>query len=185
MATRQSRTSRYIVNQDGTVGGPRANAPTGIGPFGFNFTRRGQLLTTENYGGLAAPGQGHAASYAVSRNGALTPLSPSVGNGGTDTCWMVLSAGDKYAYVTNFFSRSISSYRVAPDGNLNLLNPLADQTIGIGAADEATSQNGRYLYARNALEGTLLTFRINQDGSLTRLQTLGGLPPNGVGLAAR
>ncbi len=175
----------YAVNDDGTVSGPVINAPTGIGPFGFNFTRSGFLLTTENLGGVTAPGQGHAAPYAVRSDGTLTATGPSEPNFGTDTCWLVLSSGDRYAYVTNFFSSSISSYRVGPRGRLTPLNPLANATIGDGAADMATSDKRRYLYVRNALLGTLLAFRINADGSLTQIDEELGLPPNGVGIAAQ
>lgn len=185
MAMGNGRIDTYTNNDNGKVRGPIVHTPTGIGPFGFNFTKKGYLLTTENFGGIAAPGQGHTAPYNVRSNGELVPLGPTVGNGGTDTCWLVLSKGDKYAYVTNFFSSSISSYRVASDGELTLLDPLADETIGDGASDEATSQNGRYLYVRNSLEGTLLAFRIESNGSLTRLQAITGLPVNGIGLAAR
>jgi len=175
----------YLVNDDGTVTGPIINTPTGIGPFGFNFTQSGFLLTTENYGGITAPGQGHAAPYAVRSSGVLAPTGPSEPNLGTDTCWLVLSNGDRYAYVTNFFSSSISSYRVGHRGRLTILNPLANSTIGDGAADMATSDDGRYLYARNALLGTLLAFRINGDGSLTMIDEEAGIPPNGIGLAAK
>lgn len=49
----------------------------------------------------------------------------------------------------------------------------------------ATSDNGRYLFARNALLGTLLVFRISADGSLTQIDEAAGIPPNGIGLAAK
>lgn len=95
----------------------------------------------------------------------------------------MLSSGDRYAYVTNF--SSISSYTVNSDGSLTLLNALADNTIGDGGGDEATSQDGRFLYAQNLITGTLLAFRIEQDGSLVLLQTVTGLPPNGIGVVAQ
>lgn len=184
-ASGPGRIDTYRLLNDGTLSAPVVNTPTGIGPFGFNFTMGGELLTTENFGGLTAPGQGHAAPYFVRRNGTLEAAGPTVGNGGTDTCWLVLSSGDKYAYVTNFFSSSISSYVVEADGSLTLLEAIADGTIGIGAADEATDQGGQYLYARNALVGTIEAFEIESDGGLTKIQTVVGLPLNGVGLAAR
>jgi 6-phosphogluconolactonase (cycloisomerase 2 family) len=53
----------FTVNNDGTLDGPTPQQSTGNGPFGFAFTQRGQLVTTENFG--AAPGQGGAASYDV------------------------------------------------------------------------------------------------------------------------
>ncbi len=205
----------YTVNRDGTVNGPILNAPTGIGPFGFNLTLDGFLLTTENFGGITGPGQGHAAPYDVLRNGRLRATGPSEPNFGTDTCWLVVTntggsrgkdddddededdEGDRnrnrsegkghgqFAYVTNFFSSSISSYTVTPDGALVLLEAVADGTIGVGASDQALSQNSRYLYARNSLLGTLEAYRVERHGGLTKIQTITGLPPNGIGLAAR
>lgn len=174
----------FPVNGDGTLGTRVENRPAFDGPFGFNFTQNGFLLTTEQVNGLASPGQGGAASYTINDDGTLTANGPRVGDGGTDTCWLVLSGDDKYAYVTNFFSGSISSYRVTKNGRLRLLDPLADATIGIGAADEATDQAGRYLYVRNAIEGTVVSFRIESNGGLTKIDTDGGLPIFGVGLAA-
>ena len=102
--------------------------------------------------------------------GTLTATGPSEPNFGTDTCWLVLSSGDRYAYVTNFFSSSISSYRVGPRGRLTLLDPIANATIGDGAADMAPSGNRRYLYVRNALLGTPLAFQIKADGNLTQIR---------------
>ncbi len=174
----------FPVNGDGTLGTRVENRPALDGPFGFNFTKKGFLLTTEQVNGLASPGLGGAASYTINADGTLTQNGPRVGDGGTDTCWLVLSGADKYAYVTNFFSGSISSYKVAKNGSLTLLNALADATIGVGAADEATDQAGRYLYARNSIEGTIDSFRIESNGSLTKIDSDGGLPTFGVGLAA-
>jgi len=76
------------------------------------------------------------------------------------------------------------AHDTAPRGRLTLLNPIANATIGDGAADMATSDNRRYLYVRNALLGTSLAFRINADGSLIQIDEETGLPPNGIGIAA-
>ena len=175
----------YLVDQGtGLTTGPIVNETTGVGPFGFTFTQRGQLLTTENFG--AAPLQGGAASYDVTQDGTLVPLGPTTRNGRSDTCWIVNTDNGKYSYTTNFQSGDISSFRVLPDGTLVLLNPIA-AVIGIGASDEALSGNSRYLYARNALQGTISVFRVEDDGSLTRLQDILALPPGGtaIGIAAK
>lgn len=175
----------YVVDRGtGLTTGPIANQTTGVGPFGFSFTQRGQLLTTENFG--AAPLQGGAASYEVGRDGVLTPLGPTERNGRSDTCWLVNTDNGRYAYTTNFQSGDISSFRVQPDGTLILLNPTA-AVIGIGASDEALSGNSRYLYARNAIQGTISVFEVENDGSLSRLQDIVALPPGGaaIGIAAK
>lgn len=175
----------YLVDRGtGLTSGPIVNETTGVGPFGFTFTQRGQLLTTENFG--AAPGQGGATSYDVNKDGTLTPLSPTVRNTRSDTCWFVLTDSQKFGFVTNFQSGDISSFRVNPDGTLVLLNPTA-AVIGVGASDEALSGNSRFLYARNAIQGTISAFRVEDDGSLTRLQDILAVPPGGaaIGIAAK
>ena len=175
----------YLVDKStGLATGPIVNETTGVGPFGFSFTQRGQLLTTENFG--AAPLQGGAASYEVGSDGVLTSLGPTERNGRSDTCWLVNTDNGRYAYTTNFQSGDISSFRVQPDGTLILLNPTA-ALIGIGASDEALSGNSRYLYARNAIQGTISVFEVENDGSLTRLQDIVALPPGGaaIGIAAK
>ena len=175
----------YLVDQgSGLTTGPIMNQTTGTGPFGFTFTQRGFLLTTENFG--AAPLQGGAASYDVPPDGVLVPLGPTTRNGRSDTCWIVNTDNGKYAYTANFQSGDISSFLVNRDGTLVLLNPIA-AVIGVGASDEALSVNSRYLYARNALQGTISVFRVESDGSLARLQDILALPPGGaaIGLAAR
>ncbi len=175
----------YLVDKGtGLASGPIVNETTGVGPFGFSFTQRGQLLTTENFG--AVPLQGGAASYEVGRDGVLAPLGPTTRNGRSDTCWLVNTDDGRYAYTTNFQSGDISSFRVEPDGTLILLNPTA-AIIGIGASDEALSGNSRYLYARNAVQGTISVFEVENDGSLTRVQDILALPPGGaaIGLAAK
>jgi len=174
----------YLVGKDGLTTGPIVNETTGAGPFGFTFTQRGQLLTTENFG--AAPLQGGAASYDVPKDGVLVPLGPTERNGRSDTCWIVNTDNGKYAYTTNFQSGDISSFRVESDGTLVLLNSTA-AVIGIGASDQAMSGNSKYLYARNALQGTISVFQIEDDGSLTRIQDIVALPLGGaaIGIAGR
>ena len=175
----------FLVDRGtGLTTGPIVNETTGNGPFGFTFTQRGQLLTTENFG--AAPLQGGAASYEVPNDGVLVPLGPTARNGRSDTCWIVNTDNGKYAYTTNFQTGDISSFRVEPDGTLVLLNPVAAM-IGIGASDEALSGDSRFLYARNALQGTISAFQVEPDGSLTRLQDIVALPPGGaaIGIAAK
>lgn len=179
--------STYVVGKDGAItAGPIANQSTGNGPFGFSFTQRGQLVTTEDVQG--APGAGGAASYDVSRDGILTPLGPTVHNGRNDTCWIVITDDNKFAYATNFQSNDISIFGVNNDGTLFLINPSA-ATLGgpEGAADQAFSNNSHYLYARNVVQGTIHVFAIDQQtGNISLIQVVGGLPPgSAIGIAAK
>lgn len=174
----------YVVDRGtGLTVGPRVNETTGVGPFGFTFTQRGQLITTENFGG--AQFQGGAASYDVLQDGTLVPLSPTVRNGRSDTCWVVLTDDNRFAYTTNFQSGDISIYGVLPDGTLILVNPSA-QTIGLGAADQALSANSKFLYAREVMTGKIHAFRVEYDGSLVPIQVVEDDPGGqGIGIAAK
>ena len=147
---------------------PKSQQTNGNGPFGLTFTQRNQLLTTENFG--AAPGQGGLASYAINeRTGTLTPLSPTVRNGQSDTCWVAITDDNKYAFTSSFGDDGgISSYRVRPDGSLELLNGQA-ATVGAGSSDVTLSGNSRYLYVKNSLQGTVTTFQIEDDGALAQI----------------
>ncbi len=158
----------YTRNNDGTLSGPTAQQTTGNGPFGLNFTQRNQLLTTENFG--AAPGQGGLASYSIDeRTGALTPASPTVRNGQSDTCWVAITDDNKLAFTSSFGDDGgISSYRVEPDGNLVLIDPQA-ATVGGGSSDVTLSRDSKYLYVKNSLEGTVTSFRVVDDGSLVQI----------------
>ena len=158
----------YTRNTDGTLSGPTAQQTTGNGPFGLTLTQRNQLLTTENFG--ATPGQGGLASYAIDeRTGTLTPLSPTVRNGQSDTCWVAITDNNKYAFTSSFGDDGgISSYRVSPDGSLVLLGTQA-ATVGSGSSDVTLSKDSRFLYVKNSLLGTVTSFRIEDDGALVQI----------------
>ena len=175
----------YVVEKgSGLATGPIVNQTTGSGPFGFAFTQRGQLVTTENFG--AVPLQGGVAPYDVNKDGTLVPIGPTTRNGRSDTCWIVITDNGTYAYTTNFQSGDISSFRVESDGTIVLLNPTA-AFIGVGASDQTFSGNSKFLYARNALQGTISVFAVENDGSLTRLQDIVAVPPGGaaIGIAGK
>jgi len=180
--------STYLVNQDGVASAPIANQTSGNGPFGFTFTQTGKLLETENFGG--APGLGSAASYEIGDDGTLTPISGSVFNMRSDTCWIVITDNGKYAYATNAMSNDISSYRVGPDGSLTLLQSIAGPADDLPAppavsADLSLSANSKFLYARNVRDGDIFAFAVQPDGTLAPIQTLNNaLPTGAIGVAA-
>ncbi len=172
----------YLIDKDGAANGPIPNASTGITPFGFAFTQTGNLVVADSFQG--AMGQGAASSYRVPNDGVLVPLSGPVRNNRSDTCWVVITDNNKYAYVANAMSGDVSSYRVGSDGVLVLLEAIAGVT-GPVTIDEALSNNSHYLYVRTVNDGKITSFEVQQDGTLTPLQVIGGLPPGAIGLAAR
>jgi 6-phosphogluconolactonase (cycloisomerase 2 family) len=180
----------YPVSPDGTLGAPVVVDATGRGPFGFTPTRDGLLLVTEQNGGPANPGGGAAAAYRVNADGTLTPTSPSVPNGGTDTCWFVVDDAGVYAYAVSFFGAGrVSTYRVGADGSLTLVEAADDDgNAGLGASDASLSANSEFLYQLNSIEGTVKVYAVGADGRLTFVQSVQAHAPSPgaarVGLAA-
>lgn len=166
----------YAV-ENGLAGTPVLNPSAGTTPFGFAFDRHDHAIVSE-------AASGSVSSYNID-SGELNVISSAVVNTQAAACWIAISNNGKYAYTTNAASGTISSYRIAEDGTLTLLNATAG-VIGAGSSpvDMAFSNNGQTLFALANGAHTISIFQMNADGSLT---TQGAVPvPVGVvGLAAR
>lgn len=168
--------------QDGIAGPVHTHVSSGATPFGFAFNARGTLVVSEAFGG--APGLSALSSYHVSEN-QFSLLSPSVGTTQTAACWVAISKNGKFAYTTNAGSGSISSYAIAKDGSISLLNAVAGDTGAHSTPiDMAFSNNGAFLYSLNAGSHTISAFRMQSDGSLVSAGTF-SVPAGAAGLAAR
>lgn len=184
------RLDNFLVQKDGTLSQPIPAPSSGSNPFGFAESQQDPATLIVAQGDFPPPTQGAASSYNVDpKTGVQRTISGDVKNGQSDSCWVVLSKGERYAFVTNFFSNDVSSYTVGPHGELTLKQAVAgvtDENTPFGANDEATSANNRdFLYARNFLDGSIAAFRINNDGTLTPLGKFGAVGPStGFGLAA-
>lgn len=198
--------SHLIVTVKGTntiyvfpVGGnERAGTPTIMqapGPalpsfFGFTFDKNAHLLVTELFGTsttIPALGTSAVSSFVVANDGALNTISAHVGDDGTAACWIEIEPiAGKYAYVTNNVSWSISSYEVAANGSVTLLQPIAQPAVGPNDMATAAEGGASFLYVVEALGGTVGAFRIDQtNGDLIQLSAATGLPLAGAqGLAA-
>ena len=119
--------SSYAVGQDGRAQGPTVTASSGATPYGFDFTRAGILVVTEAAGGKL--GAASASSYALAGPSSLSLVSGSVGDTRSEVCWAAVSPDDRHVYVTNFGDGTISSYTIAADGRLDLLQPVAGTTV--------------------------------------------------------
>ena len=163
----------FQVDDDGLLGTRRVYDATSSGPFGFTFTKDGDLLTSEQNDGLEGPGLGSAAGYHLAANGTLTPSGPSAPNGGTDSCWFVVTDNGRYGYVSSFFDDGrISSYEVGEQGALALIEGQADGgSSHEGASDLALSRNSEYLYALNSFAGTIDSYEVGANGALTRIDS--------------
>lgn len=93
-------------------------------------------------------------------------------------------------FTSNSASGTLSSYRIASDASLTLLQAVATPLEGPSSAviDGATSEDGKYVYALDSGIGAITVLRIESDGSLTKIQTVTGqgIPTLGAeGLLAR
>lgn len=161
---------------DGIAGAPTTHPSSGAVPFGFAFDRHGHAIVSEASGSVS--------SYQIDGSG-FGVISPSVINGQVAACWIAISKNGKYAYTTNAGSGTISSYRLADDGSLTLLDATAGSTgAGSSPVDMAFSLNGAYLYALGAASHTVTIFQMGADGSLNATGSI-NVPVGVAGLAAR
>ena len=174
----------YTVGDDGRTTGFTTRPPAdGLSPFGFDFAKRNLLVVTHNF--FDGPGLGAAASYRVLEDDSVATVTPNLPNGQSASCWTIITNNGRYAYITNPISATVSSYSIARDGGLSLLNPVAANLSGRDPRDPALSDNGRFLYVLNNLTATVSAFVVRGDGGLTFLGDVSGFPSGAVGLAAR
>jgi 6-phosphogluconolactonase (cycloisomerase 2 family) len=150
----------------GYAGTATPHPSAGVTPYGFDFDRRGHLIVSE-----AATGS--ASSYRVRP---FSTLTAARANTQAAACWLVV--GGNVAYVVNAASSSISTYAVAGDGTLTLLQAVAAVT-GAGPTDAAVSPDGRQLSVR-LRSGSVAAWDIGPGGRLT---SAGTAPGTGIGPA--
>jgi len=173
----------FPVGEDGLLGERHTTASAGPTPYGFTFAADGMLVVTEAFG--AAKGKAAASSYRLRGHGAEL-VTRSVGNGRSEICWAVASPDGRYVFTTNFADGAVSRYRVAPNGELVLDDPVAAITVDgqPGLRDEDLSGDGRFLYAIDADAGSIVGWSVGMDGELSELGSWGSLPTTVAGLAA-
>jgi len=177
------RLSTYAVRGDGTLDGPIVQSSPGATPYGFDFSPDGVLVVTEAFGGQV--GAAAASSYVLEGSGAR-PVSSSVGNTRSEVCWAVVTREGRHAYVTNFGDGTISSYAISPNGEIDLLEPVAATTrLGEkGLRDAALSADGSFLYALDADAQEIHAWVVGDEARLAPIGAVDGLPTTVAGLAA-
>jgi 6-phosphogluconolactonase (cycloisomerase 2 family) len=85
--------------------------------------------------------------------------------------------------VSNTGSGTVSSFAIARDGSLALLDATAG-TPGGESIDSALDRNSRHLYQLDASGDKVDAWTVERDGSLTPIGSFAGLPATAVGLAA-
>jgi 6-phosphogluconolactonase len=179
-----NKLTSYHVRQDGRLDAMTLTTSAGATPFGFAFDRRGHALVSEAFGG--AVNASAVSSYGFEEWAPAKPMtiSSSIGTTQTAACWVVVTPNNRYAYVTNTGSGTVSSYRVKKSGQLSLMQGVA-ATAGNGPIDAAVSADGRGLFVLNARSGTISSFTIARDGALFAAGSgATGLPVGTNGLAA-
>jgi len=161
-----NRLSVFNVNQNGTVSEPIVNDSYGDGPLGAYFLSSGILLVTEASSNALS-------SYSMSNDGILHVISGSVPNGYKTACWVITTRDERFAFITNTLSGTISTYRIDPNGELSVAGHITSTPIGTASGlpmDVGVSRDGRHFYTLNGNQGTVSVFAIQGDGSLVRLQ---------------
>lgn len=161
----------YSINSDGTLtaapGSPFPSPALGLAA-GVEINCAGTLL----YVGQATSPLEHVDGFSIAPNGSLTPLSgsPFDTSVGDNSNIVLLSNDERFLFVSNQFSNTITVFNVAADGNLSLVPgspfptgviPFVDFSSGM-----ATNQAGNLLYVANT-NATVSVFNIAANGTLT------------------
>lgn len=157
-----NKISVFPVNSNGVAGPGTFIASTGVTPFGFSCARD-QYLVVSN-ATMNTSNAGTCTSYDGIASGNPGPVNSTVANGQTAPCWVTTTYFGRYAFVTNTFSGTISSYYVGPSGNLYLINGSA--ASGSGPIDICVAENNYYVYVINSLNHTIGWMRRGFLGSL-------------------
>ena len=169
----------WTLTDEGLPVNGKVIASHGAVPFGFTFVRSDVALITE-----AKPSA--VSSYETNEDGTLDLITGTVLDNGAANCWIEATKNNRYAFVTNTGSGTISSYLIAADGSISLLNATAAVTgPGTAPIDFALSDDSHFLFVRLGTKGTVAGFRVENDGSLTPLGVVSGVPAGTQGLAAR
>jgi 6-phosphogluconolactonase (cycloisomerase 2 family) len=180
-----NRVTSFRVRADGTLGQPVATRSSGPTPFGFAFDRRDHLIVSEAFGGAADASAASSYRFDEHAPAGAQLVSASVPTMQTAACWVVVTPNGKYAYTGNAGSSSLSAYRIARDGSIELAESVAGSTgANAGAADLAASADGRFVFALANRALQIVSFRVSHDGSLAAAGAGTGLPAGSVGLAA-
>ena len=183
----------FPVDRDGRAGNPTimtASLPALPTYFGVTFDRNNHLLVAEVFGASPvepALATGAVSSFSITNTGALQTISSHVGDGGTAACWIALEPRNgKFVYVTNNLSDTISSYSVASNGAVSLVNAVAAAASGPNDLSIVQDSGASFLYALSAGSGTVKAYQVNlSTGALTALTGGSGLPTSGAeGLTA-
>ena len=167
----------YRLGFLGIAGAPSAYNSAGAAPYGFAFDNAGQLFVTEAAASALS-------SYAVSPAGVPSAISTSVPNGQQAACWVALTPDGRYAFTIDAHSPAkISTYAIANNGSLTVVNATAAGEPTFPLLDASVSGDGQFLYVVNVGASAIDAFHINGNGSLSAIGST-SVPAGAAGLAA-
>lgn len=168
----------FQVSRSGRLSDARLTASPGTTPFGFDISSRGDLVVSE------AATQS-ASSFSRERDGTWAVISDVVSDEQLAPCWVTLTPDDRYAFVANAGSGSISSYTLSRRGELALLDARAG-VLGDDshALDLALTDRGHLLFALDRGRA-VVAFSLDRSGTLERVaEQAGSVPEFSAGIAA-
>ena len=156
-----NRLETLPLDRFGRPGAPVVTPSSGAAPFGFGITSRGTIVVSE------AGARALFSSYRPGAHGTLRTVTPSLGVGYGEACWVAVSPSGRFAYTGNA-SGSISGFAIDRDG---AVGALATTALVPSPRDLAFDESGRFLYAVSpgtaATGGQVTSYRVGHDGSLT------------------
>jgi 6-phosphogluconolactonase len=171
----------FNVLANGQTNGPSPQVSRGFTPFGFAFGPSNSVIISEAENRF--PFKATASSYRVTGTNHLQPVSPTVRAQQTAACWVAVTGS--IAWVVNTGSATITSFQIAADGSISVLNPVAASTgDGSSPIDAAASSDDNFLYVLLSATGQIAIYSIN-GGTLTPLAEVSGLPLSIQGIVAR
>ncbi len=112
-----------------------------MGPLGCYFLSTGLLLVTEASSNALS-------SYSLSENGELNVVSGSVQSGWKTACWVITTKNERFAFITNTLSGTISTYRIERNGTLTVVGYTTSTPAGMTTGlpmDVGVSKDGKIL----------------------------------------
>jgi hypothetical protein len=172
----------FAVGADGLLTAAPGSpfAAQGLGPFGSEFrpTNPSQLFISNAHNG---PGAGTVSAFSDATDGTLTAIGTSpFADNQTAPCWVEISHDGQYLFTVNTASKTISSYTIASDGSLALLQSTPALTAPAATPEDARlSPDGSTLWVVDPTADTISGLTVN-GGTLTELPSSPTLAPIGA-----
>ncbi len=168
----------FQVNGQGVAYGRTVSASAGVTPFGFDFAQNYLVVANAH---MDLPNLGSVSSYSLSNSGSISAVNGAVPNNQTAACWTITTQNGLFAFITNSFSNTISSYAIGPNGAASLINAAAAPTDARPRDLTLIDDN---LYVLNVTSHTIGEYNIGTKGTLRVIGNVSDVPVWAAGLAS-